>query len=363
MKKQVKNILLKVEMVGNGVVNYDSSSQSYFWNENTAKTGQEIITDKNVKFAKKRWYKKEDGKTDYKLIISGGCLRHNIYGDDAQFQSPNIINSDHLLISMIASPAMLTRGYMFAKKELTIKRKSALCITDAEQTNDAMSTIETCNVAGGKLKDDNKADITYFKKESVGNITYEASGNIDMMQLQFVSCDELFDRMSLKPDLFDFYTQVLKTRLPNFNSKLGYYQIANSVVELPEYGFMLNNADTLELTKDLLHKILKTDIRTATAFARVSSIKIKLVEDVFEDLIDDEEGWIEITPKTKDIIDTLDFDTNTFYNEYDFKAAKDLRLDLETKMEEIKAINKIEADKAKDAKSADKAAKKAAKTV
>ena len=136
--KKVKNVLFRTKIKGNGVVNFDSSEQKFMFNStdlHNMKTRHD-----NVSFAKKKFYK-EDDKLTYKLSISSDCLRHDIFKEDVLVQSPNVLNSKHVLYSFIASPASLLRGYLFANQTETLKRKGALTITDAEQTCNAVSYI------------------------------------------------------------------------------------------------------------------------------------------------------------------------------------------------------------------------------
>lgn len=323
--KNVKTILLKVELKGNGIVNFDSGDQKYLWNKNASDNGQEKSLYDNVSFAKKRWYK-ENGKTTHKIIISSNCLRHNIFSDDVLFQSPNIMNNKNLLYSMIGSPGSLLRGYLFTQKDVTsIHRSSVLNITDAQQTNEAISSIETFARSGEKVSDENKSDTSFFKKESIGDITYEALGSIDLMQLQFISCDEIFDRLAFNPDDFEEYKKSMVTRFPDFNPTLGFYQIKNSVIELPEYGIKLSKENTVSLTKELLTRILNTNIRTSGAYAEVVKVSYKLVFDAFENKMSNKDGWVEIDQKS---INDLDFEPQDYYVEYNSETASELRKSL-----------------------------------
>jgi len=348
--KKVKNILFKMELEGNGVVNCDSNGQKWIWNEIS---GGKYETDNNLIFAKKNIYQKSNGEYDYKIKISSNCLRHNIFIDDIPFQSPNILHNNYLLVSMLASPAIINRGHLFALNEdeidKTIRRKSVLCIIDAEQTNNCKSKIELMTVSGEKI-----SDTSLFNKETVGDITYETDGNIDLMQMQFISCSKNLDRLAFNPDLFPLYSELLKKRLPSFNSELKYYRITNSVVELPEYGFLLSNTDVVELTKNLLYKMLKMNIYKSGSSVVTSKLKIKLVYDVFNDKKNNSDGWIELT---KDVIDNLNFENENFYTEYDFENAKTLDIELSDKRSII-IKKRIDAKlKAKDDKKEKKEAK------
>lgn len=346
MTKKVKNILFKLDIQGNGVVNYDSNDQKYLWNKNTEKAGVEFVKYDNVSFAKKRWYKNGDA-VEKKIIISSNCLRHYIFKNELEVYSPETAIDDHLLISMIASPALISRGYMsLTKGETSVKRSTSLNITDAEQTNGAISTLDTFSRSGAKTQDESKSDNTFFKKETVGNIEYTTKGNIDLMNLQFISCDEVFDRMAFDPDFFEEYSQILRGYLPDFSSSLKYYKSNTSVIDIPEYGILLSPQNIQFLVKDLLKRMLRFSIRKASAYAETTSLKIKLVYDVVEDKINNNEGWTEVT---EDVINNLEFDPEIFYTERDENESLLLRKSLSEKLKAKKLKNKEEA-KANDKK-------------
>lgn len=340
--KKLKNILFRMELGGRGVINFDSIEQKHMWNMGAKFNGQENISHNNVSFSKKRWYKNDDGSLSYRLVLSSNCLRYYIFIDDTMFQSSNVVNNSMLLTSMIATPGLLLRGYLFAEKEpsSSLKRTSVLKITDAEQNNNAVSTIEMFSRSGAKNSDDNKADITIYRKESVGHITYEAIGSFDLMQMQFVSCDELFDRLALNPDLFESYREFISPLLPNFNSTLSYYTIKNSADKTPEYGFKLSNENVVFLTKLLFRRLLNLSIRKTSAYAETVKLEYKLVYDSTEDKMNNNDGWITLTNEG---INSLDFEVDDFYIESDFNNSKKLRLELEDKDKEKKERNRLNA--------------------
>jgi hypothetical protein len=143
---------------------------------------------------------------------------------------------------------------MFADKKQTIKRKSPLTINDAEQTSNGVSYLETFSRSGQKIEKDDAADIggtTFFKKETIGKIKYFTEGNINLSQLQFISCDPIFDRFSFNSDSFRIYKQVLENTLPNFDSELGYYTLSSSVVDQSEHGIKLSEENVIFLVKEL----------------------------------------------------------------------------------------------------------------
>jgi hypothetical protein len=339
--KKVKNIFFRANLEGSGIVNFDSPEQRFMYN-GTNLTNMRTIHE-NTSYAKKRFYKDGD-KLTYKLSISSDCLRHNIFERDIPIQSPNIINNEALLYSFIASPAALLRGYLFADEKETLKRKGPLSITNAEQTCNALSYIETFSHSGKKITDNELADNSFFKKEVVGDIKYSADGFIDLMQLQFVSCDQVFDRFSFNPDMFGIYKQFMKMRFPSFDSELGYYQIKGSNVEIPEYGFKLSNQNIVILVREMFERILSLNIRKSTSFAKTSSLEYKLVYDPIEDTMESEDGWVKIA--TRKDIEQIDFEVEEFYITEDLEKAK---------------AKRIMIDEAFEAKKTEKKASKAAK--
>lgn len=352
--KKAKNILFRMKLKGNGIVNFDSVDQKWVYNDTNLKSGM-FTQFKNTSYAKKKFYKNSDGDLSYKISISSDCIRHDVFKDDVLFQSPNIINSEVLLHSFIASPASLLRGYLLTSSE-TLKRKGALTITDAEQTCGAVSYIETFSRSGAKNTDTEKdgSDNTFYKKEVVGDIEYKSMGSIDLMQLQFVSCDQIFDRYAFNPDMFSFYKQFLKTKLPTFDSELGYYQINNSIVELPEYGFKMSDTNIEILVREMFERLLKFSIKRKGSYVETSELEYKIVYDVIDDTFDDADGWVSI--KNRNDLASISFNTEEFYLEQDSVMAKEKRDLIVANYEMAKKLSK-------DKKATEKQTKKTVKTV
>lgn len=342
-KKTVKNILIRLNLKGYGIVNYDSGEQRwtlYHLGINRLKADHD-----NVSYAKKNFYKNEEGKTDCKIKISSDCLKHSIFEKEIPFQSPNISHEKAILYSFMGSPAYILRGgfHEFGKGTQAFKRKSPFQLNDAEQICGAISSIEMFSKSGKKRTDnsiDDKADNTLFKKETIGNIEYMTEGNIDLEQLQFVSTDVLFDRMAFNPDDFELFSKFLKTRLPNFNSKLGWYSMKNSVNEIPEYGFKFTQENILSLVKHLFQCISEFRIKRKSGAAYIDSFEYKLVFDPIEDKKYDEKGWVSV--KSQADIDNIKFEVEDFYIERDEKDSKQLRQTI------------VDNEASQDKKSADK---------
>jgi len=353
---KIKNVLFRAKLKGRGIVNFDSSDQKFVYNGSDMHHMKTLHD--NTSYAKKKFYRDENNNLKYKISISSDCLRHDIFKDEIPFQSPNIINGDHILYSFIASPASLIRGYLFADTSETLKRGGALTITDAIQTCNAVSTIETFTKSGKKLTDSDKTDNTFFRKETIGDVEYQTQGNIDLMTLQFVSCDKVFDRYAFNPDMFNIYKQFMSLKFPTFDSELGYYQIKSSDIDIPEHGLMLSNENVVLLVKETLKKLFGLNITRKGSFANVTELQYKLVQDPLTDTFHNDEGWVTISSVND--INTINFEVEQFYTLIDKNVATEKRRMIEEDYEnrknkdaETKAKKKSDAKKAKDKKNED----------
>lgn len=355
MTKKVKNIIYKIELEGNGIVNADSSEQSYFYN-GVASLKHMTAHTNNVNYAKKRFYKNDDGDVSYKLAITSDCMKHAMFQADLMSQSPNIIHNKTVFYSFIASPANILRGFCFLALENN-KRKGAITLTDAIQTCGAISHLEVCARSGRKETDPNVKDNTFYKKEVVGDVKYAAKGNLDLMQLQFISVSDIFDRKAFNADDFELYSKFLKMRLKNFNSELKWYMIKDCSVKIPEHGFTLSNENVLDLVKLYFSRLIRLNITRRNAYTKISSLKYKLVYDVIDDNYENEDGWVEI--KNQNDIDNINFKMEEFYEiEANGKAIID---EIEAEYKKQKSISKDKKDKEKAEKKEQKEKKSSKK--
>lgn len=339
---KVKHLNFELHLEGNGIVNFDSKDQKYLWNRESKEGNKNDFTskDNNNMYAKKVFFRDENGKLDYKIKISSDAVRNAIFKGDAIATNPSIMHHKSLLNSFIGSTMGLTRGYMFAGDE-TYKRKSPLTVGSAIQSNSAISYMEFHSRSGAKKvgDDSNKSDTSIFNKETVGDITYKSKGFINLQELQFLSCDPIYDRCSFNSDDYGILKTVLSNTLPNFDNELGYYTLSTSAINVSEYGVKFNNEQTLYLIKELLKRIININIPKATAYAKFESLKIQLVTDVLKP---QNNKVIEI--KSIEDIDALDFDIEDYFVLEDESLAKAQRAEIE---EVIREKIKKEADKKK----------------
>ena len=361
--KKIVNVLFEADIVGQGIVNMDSGDQKWIHKNEQTYLRQENSSHENSSYAKKNFYRDANGKLNWKLKISSDCLKKSMFEGDILTQSPKVTHNDFVLYSFLFSIPSIIKGWMDANKRETLKRKGALTICDAQQTNDAVSYLEWFSKSGEKTSNDaemDKSDNTIFKKETIGDITYTTQGNIDIMALQFIGCDQALDRYSFNPDKFELAKTFLNMRLPNFNSELGYYQIKNSSLEIPEKGLVLSNENVVFLIKETLKRILFLNVKRSSAFAKTSKLRIKLVENPLFDTHTSKDNWIEID--SVDDINKLEFDVENFYQEIDLVEATERRDSIENSLKQSndKAITDA---KEKKIKLAEKKSKKQSQTV
>lgn len=358
MTKKVKNVLLRVSLEGEGVVNYDSGDQKDMWK----KIKGEYLKHNNNQFAKKDVY--YDGKDDngrdlysYKLKISANALNKALYGYD---QSGYTTFNEHLMMSLLATPSSLLRGYTYLSGDFNLKRAKALRLTSATQTNNAVSKMEFFSRSGDKKEKETageSSDTTIFNKETVGEITYESKGMIDLMQLQFISLSEMHDRIALNPDDIYTYQQYMRAWIPNFmnedNIEKGeiynkFYTIKGCENDLPEMGILLNKLDIMELVKFALKKVIALQINRSDAYAKVNKLEYKLVYDGVEDTYDNEDGWLTLS-SIKDI-DNMDFEPEFFFEEQDTEKSKKLQAKVKEARKEVGNTKKGKKEKTTDSK-------------
>ena len=362
--KKVKNILLRIKLAGYGIVNYDSNDQKWALDGTKIKQVEKMLN--NISYAKKNLYENTDGKTEYKIKISSDCLKHSIFEKEIPFQSPNIVHEQAVLYSFIGSPAYILRGGFneFGRGNAAFKRKAPFNIHDAEQITNSeglksISVIETFSKSGRKRTDntiDDKADNTFHKRETVGDISYSTEGNIDLEQLQFVSTDIIFDRLAFSPDSFKLFSSFLKTRMENFNSELGYYGMKNSNVLIPEYGFKFSNENIVFLVKHLFKSILDLNIRRKSASAATHEFEYKLVYTPSVDTKYKEDGWVSV--KDLSDIEKINFEAEDFFVEYDEAKSKELRETVEMNSKKQDQSSSDRKQEIKDAVEKKKAKKK-----
>lgn len=327
----IKNIIFKIEAKGNGIVNFDGPTQKEFlkklaFNNKDAEGENKRLSlplvdavgykHNNITLAKKNFFIDNNGNLAYKIKISNDCVRNALFDDEQVAQTPSVATNQALRLNHIGSEACLVRGYMLLNKEnnISLKRKSALILTDFEQSCNGISAIELHSKSGSKENegaDSDKSEANLWFKENIGDISYTAKGGINLELLQFISGDPMFDRLAINVDEFETYKKYLSKRLPSFDSELNFYKLKNSIVGSTEYGLLLSQQAINDLVKYTLKKLLKLKIKRSKAYAELTNLKMLLVENPLTDNYNTpDDKWIDVTPE---VIENLNLDYHIFY--------------------------------------------------
>lgn len=349
MSGKVKNILIKLELEGRGVVNYDSNDQKHMVRQ-TDMSGAYTYHN-NVMFAKKSFTRKGEvddkgrEKLDYRLKLSNNFLSNAVFSKNQIEANTAIAHHDMLLYMNIASIPSILRGYLWT--DHAFKKNSVLTLTDAIQTNEAQSSIDVFTKSGVKETKESESDIgdtSLYFKETVGDITYESIGNIDLKNLQFISCDNLFDRMAFNSDMFETYKKFLSKQLPNSDDmSLGYYMLDNTIVNIPELGILFNEEQIQFMIKHLLRDIVGIGVYKKGGYVKTGNLKIKLVKDPLIDTFNNEDGWITI--ENEDDIQNLNFEIDYAYSLVDEEELVEIRKEFEEELKKARELKKKNSKK------------------
>lgn len=343
--KTVKSLLFKVKMDGIGTVNFDGSDARW----NVSRYGNPAIynlyggKNNNIKVAKSEYRQvgtDENGAPLYKrtLKISSECLRHAIFERDYDVINGRIMRNDAFLSSFISSPAALLRGYMFADDKETIKAKSPVTIGAAIETSGAVITPEVGSVSG------DKGDTSLFYTENTGRTKYETKGFVNLKQLEFLSCDNFFERRAVKSPWVETENGMLNTAFRQRYGKvpysLGIYTAtANAFTKhIGERGLHFSIDFRKYLIVEFFKRLLSVNITRSGSFAKVSEISVKPVYDGLKDTFENNDGWVGLSSEAEieKFVESLDI--YDFYEECDndAKAVMDELRILEEKRKEEK---------------------------
>lgn len=355
--KNVRSIQFELTLDGEGCVNFDSAEQlEYLRSVGIVKYGDSSFFNNgkplsNVLFSKKNFRTSPtDDVVEYHVKVSSECLRNAIFKEGMPFQSPTIMNIPHVLYSAIAHPDSLVRGYMYASKTVSLKKKSPLYITDAEEVGAWRRSIATDFHSRSGQKDSNEGkssddakDNSIYKIENVGKVTYSAKGGIDVQELGFISGDPLYDRMAINVDGGGneiLYLDTLSKNLNINNPEFKYYYLKNSYTndEWAERGILLDNATINNLIKRTLKNILNISVIRRNAFLKTNKLTIHVFTD----------NNVETVEVTNDNIDSLYFECITNYleaSEDKIKSNKEMAESIASKVKEEKKTSKSKKSK------------------
>ena len=308
---EIQSINFKLTLKGRGIVNCESN-ENYYWVKNN-----------NFTPAKKNIYPDRFFFKD-----SSYCIKHAIYDSMGLSNVPaNIRLFPELFYGeYLTSPAILLRGCAELNSKGRNKRKSPVGITDAEEIGEGHPVVNNrpqCNFelhtrSGYKNTDDtNSKDTTLFFREETGDITTVAQCWIDVEELQFISADDIYDRMYLDTDggvYEELFLDGLKKNLKyaeDERPELKAYKIFNSIAgdAYAERGILLNHASVDMLVKMTLKSILNLSIKRSNAYRNaVPSLALEIRTAYGCETV-------EVTP---DNIDEFTFVPHAKYTEVDY---------------------------------------------
>ena len=296
----INKLRIKAQLGGKGLVNYNGNNPPKRFISEMYVNGK--LT-KNGSFGKENIYKTtiidKDGleKTieTPKKIISDNLIRKTICGDENFINADKLTAIPELRISLLSQDNVLMRGFaVFKKDDYNLKRKSPLTVTHAEQISDTVTWLET------RTKEGSRDENSLFFKETCGDITYESEIFVDVKNLQFISIDDNYDRMSLKETDVEGFISKIDGRYGEGNAKFGNWGTTHLNL-IGEQGIVLSNKVVANVIRETIKRILDINIFRSGSYAKTSSVKIALGYD--DDSID-----LLVEPKYVDIYSIEDYD-------------------------------------------------------
>ena len=298
----IKSVDFKITAVGEGVVNWNGSTELEILIRGEYKKVKNhslpklrgytnLVTKINKEGKEFSSLKRPDDINfdETPLYISQNCIRHHLFKqENFNLQDPEVAKQMEKLLCSITG---LIRGYVIPKKEY--KRTSALLITDFNATQETAKhgNFEQMSRSGSKEKEQTKSgtdkSTSMFSKTTFGKTEYEAYASISIEQLQFISLDDQFSRQTMEVNSekegkevasqISFFLQDLGS---NTNAKAYYhknYVRKGSVFtneKHGEAGILLNDGAIDVLIKQMTYLLENLSIRQAKGYMYVDSIEM-----------------------------------------------------------------------------------------
>lgn len=282
---KLKTLSAKLYLEGKGLVNYNSTTPTAEQNKRfyPILNHNGKIPD-NCMFAKEHVYK--DGeKLIVRKIIDSNLMRKVSIGCENEPIAKTISDNPSLKLKYISSLPMIARGWMYTLENKSkdtgtiIKRKSGVMITDAEQICTAITSMKVGSKEGPR--DSN----SYRYKETCGEIHYMSEINFDVKQLQFISVDDNYDRMSIYEKEVEEYLHYLNKY--GYDAKKGIFSTTHDNL-VGEQGIVLPDKAIYDMIRIIVKKFLDIYIYRAGSYAKTEKfviildgkeIDIKTIED------------------------------------------------------------------------------------
>lgn len=368
--KNVKSICLKVSMVGNGVVQYDSKDQKHAHNRCT---NVPLYANNNNNAFAKACFRKSSNPKDTKdlektIKISADGLRHAIHIEEHPFQNPNVGLSTFSRIAFLSNPGTLLRGYLVADANISIRKKSCYAVTSAHEVSDAVPTMEFFSRSGARAANSEKAqddgsDTSIHSRETAGATRYQFELLIDPAELGFIPMDDLQDRRAVLDADKELFRASLASNLGLASvPDASYYVKAGSAYQIPERGIMLPSDVVKSLVASLIRKVAGIHIsKSQSGYAQVDSIECIAINAPVDDpngesvTLMPSGGRLDLT-----LFENLVQSFATVYKEQSLEEALSVRTEIDKQVTDAQAASKAKKKAKKDDKEKAKAKHKKA---
>lgn len=355
----VKSVMFKATLEGNGIVNYDGTSESqrkymssaYNMEELTnsdtrvnenfllakhlfTSTGSKLITPKEGDPYMKEFYKG-------RLFISSNALRHYIFEEGM----PNLCKNDRVNNEVIAKvmshPAYLLRGWLETKAGASKEQKKAskakgktesnlIEKTEKEKENDTLKRGRIISLANAvQMEQDTnipflsvhsnmgkKDSNSLFSRETIGDVKYETKGFINLSNLMFLSMDDNFGDMAIHPDVVYTFAEYFNKHTGltlDIEKQVGGFCRKNQAEKFPQIGILFTQEQVMYLLRYFFKNFATLKIDKSTGFVQMTSLEYKLISDPTKksQLFSSEDAYESIS--TLEDIDNIDFKVYPYY--------------------------------------------------
>lgn len=310
----IKSVDFKIQAVGEGVVNWNGSTELEILIKGEYKKVNNHSLPKLRGYTNSVTRTNKDGKEfsglkrpddinfdETPLYISQNCIRHHLFKEENfNLQDPEVAKNMEKLLCSITG---LIRGYVIPKKEY--KRTSALLITDFNATKETgkNGNFEQMSRSGSKEKEETKSgtdkSTSMFSKTTFGKTEYEAHASISIEQLQFISLDDQFSRQTMEVNN-EKQGKEVASQISNFLQDIGDDKNAEATYhnnyvrkgsiftneKHGEAGILLNDNAIDVLVRKMKYLLENLSIRQAKGYMYVDSIEMdyndsSLAKDMF----------------------------------------------------------------------------------
>ncbi len=348
---KVSQIKIDLELKGHGIINYGGQDQQKC-------VGRQSQFN-NISYAKKNYYKDENGEITEKVKISSYCFRLPIYQGSIASQSQDVFKNPELTAFLVAQPQSQLQGYMCPAMNLS--KKACFSIPYLEEVGNVVIQEELFTKKG--LRDEN----SLFYKETVGETKYKATAFFDVEKAQFLNLDVRNDEKALNEECYEGEDNPLEKAFKNIYKRIPYEigpfikvvgkegnldaETIKNLSTMSEYGLKFDDQYINELLSWLVKRLYTYSLARTNSDVRVTRI---VLTPIYDDcpFADDKDNAIEINDKN--VNDGFNFQYHQFYVKADTdvydKSIKEFKEDLAKKQEEKKEKKENKKNKAKSKK-------------